>query len=134
MNLRKGNVRIMAIIVAMVAMVVSVYLPHHHHEESICIGNYDCKTSKHHSHEDDCGGQETEDFCCSGSQYVDFRSLDDDHSDWLVKDFNHFLAIFDGLALSVPACKKVCYKGGLPEAIIVLPAFNFKALRSPPLC
>lgn len=133
MNLRKGNIKITTIIIALMAMVVFLCVPHHHHEESICIGNNDCKTSKHHSHEDDCGGQESQDFCCSGKQYVDFRSLDDDHSNWLAKDFVHFIAIFDGFVLCPPAYQKVRHRVCLPEAIVVSPTFNFKALRSPPL-
>lgn len=34
-------------VIALVAMIVSLYVPHHHHEEAVCIGNYDCKKKKY---------------------------------------------------------------------------------------
>ena len=134
MNLRKNSSRTLAVITAIMAMFLLVCVPHHHHGEAICIGNEDCKASKHHSHEDDCGGKDTKNFCCHSGQYVDFRSVDDDFYDCSVKDFSRFIAvIYDDFVLCAPVGSEVQHRVCLPEAVIVSAVFDFKALRSPPL-
>lgn len=121
----------MAWIIALITMVVFLYVPHHHHEESICIGNYDCKSSKHHSHHDECGGKESKDFCCAGGAYVVSRYFENDRSDWQIKDYKHFIDIVDVLIHYSSDYKEVQDIAFLPERVVV-PALGFEALRSPP--
>ena len=134
MTLRKGNIAIMAQIIALMTMVVSLYVPHHHHEESICIGNYDCKSEKHHSHQDDCGGKASKDVCCLGGEYVDFRDAGDGYSSLSFKAYDHLAAVTDELVIGGLRYEERQTIAMLPEPPFVAPVLSAKALRSPPAC
>lgn len=132
MNLRKGNVSIWAITIALITMVISLCVPHHHHEEAVCIGNYDCKGEPKHSHHDDCEGEDSKTACWQSFAYVDSRSVDD--------DFVPPVLGYDGLAglvyqLIVCGAEHV-ERCDMPywQAPYVAPQLSFKSLRSPPVC
>ena len=132
MNLRKSNIAIKAVTIALLTMVISFCVPHHHHEEAVCIGNYDCKGEQKHDHQDDCGGEDTKDTCCLGGAYVDSRDADD--------DFEPLFPSYAGLAaviyelivcgLDNDEGRAIAYW----QAPYVEPSLNFKSLRSPPVC
>ena len=131
MNLRKGSIAIWAITIALTAMVISFCVPHHHHEEAICIGNYDCKGEQKHSHHDDCG-EDSKETCSLSGAYADFRDVNDD-IELPVLDY-------DGLAGAIYeliVCGCVHDEGcdiAFYQAPHVVPVLGFKALRSPPVC
>ena len=132
MKLWKCSIAIKAVTIALLTMVISLCVPHHHHEEAVCIGNYDCKGKQHHTHYDDCGGEDSKGTCCLSGAYIDLRDTDD--------DFMPQVLGLDGLAGIIYELI-VCGRANDERRIIaywqqpyVVPALNFKALRSPPLC
>lgn len=132
MNLRKGNIAIKAVTVALLAMVISLCVPHHHHEEAVCIGNYDCKGEQKHTHHDDCRGEDSKETCFLGGAYIDSRDSED--------DFEPLIPEYNGLAAVVYELIVGSWKHGGGGAMVywhapyVAPALNFKSLRSPPVC
>lgn len=130
-NLRKGNITLMAQIIAVLTMVVSLYVPHHHHDDSICIGAYDCKGSERHSHHDDCGGKESNDVCCLSEGYIDSRDADDDQLDWSAKAYNNIADVICALIHVDAASDDDGLVAFLPQPYVV-PVVGLEALRSPP--
>lgn len=134
MNLRRRNITIMAMFIALMAMIVSLYVPHHHHEESVCIGNYDCKSSKEHSHQDDCGGKESKDGSCVGGEYIDSRcSSTDDQSCFSVDSYD-YVGDIAYILTNYKVCRNEKPNVSLSPEPTIAPALSFKALRSPPSC
>lgn len=133
MNIRRGDIAIVELVIALIVMVASLYVPHHHHEESICIGNYDCKSTKHHSHHDECGGKDKKNTCCLDEAYLDFRCLDDDQSYGAFKGQRHMAALIgdwqnDGLDIRYKVYQHAVF---LPR-INVVPELRLETRRGPP--
>ena len=133
MKLHKGNVAIMAQIIALMTMIISLYVPHHHHTESICVGNYDCRGSGHHHGDNSCGGKESNDVCCQNEGYVDSRCSSDDDAGLSVKIHKGIIdVVYELMCLvSDKKCQTIAF---LPEPPFVVPVPGAKALRSPPAC
>ena len=133
MKFHKGNIAIMAQIIALMTMVISFYVPHHHHEESICVGNYDCESSGHHHDDNDCGGKESNDVCCQDESYTDSRCSSNDDADLSIKIHKDIIdVVYELICLaSDNKCQTIAF---LPEPPFVAPVLSAKALRSPPAC
>lgn len=133
MNLRKGNITIVALTIAVIAMVMSLYVPHHHHREAICIGSYDCEGEANHSHDDDCEGKGAEYACFLDGEYIDSRHLDNDPSDFSFKDYSRLVAIIDGW-INGYLCdyRKSQCPVFLPRTVVV-PVLRIETRRGPPV-
>lgn len=132
MNLRKGNIAIKAVTIALMAMVISFCVPHHHHKEAICIGNYDCKGEQKHSHHDDCGGEDSRETCSLIGSYVDSRHVND----------NFVPPVLDNDGLAAIIYKLIVYELDNGEGRVIVywqpsyaaPLLSFKPQRGPPAC
>ena len=133
MNLRKDNILIRVITIALMIMVVSLcVLPHHHHEEAICIGNNDCKGEQKHSHYDDCGGEEPGEICCLGEAYVDSRDVNDDFEPPMLGCDGLSGVIYELIVCGQDNGERVDIAYWQPPYVV--PSLSFKPLRSPPVC
>lgn len=132
MKLRQSNIAVVGFIMALMAMVVSLYMPHHHHKEAICIGSYDCEGEAHHAHKDACGGEGAEYACFLNGVYIDARHLNHAQSDFSFKCYDHLVAIIDGwINGSFYDYKQFQQPAFLPERWVA-PVLRLKALRGPP--
>ena len=134
MYLRKGNITVVALMIALIAMIMSLYVPHHHHREAICIGSYDCEGEANHSHHDDCGGKNAKYTCFLDGEYIDSRHLDDDRSDFSFKDYVHLVAIIDGWINGCFCDHKVFLRPVfLAKPLFAAPVLRLETRRGPPV-
>ena len=119
------------LVAAVVAMVLSVYVPHHHHADASCLGTADCPAAHHHTDSEGCGTPEEGHLCCSSAHYIDSRSIDsDDLSPLPACSLAAVMAVADNISLSTD------YKILSPGAETPVPAkpvIDCKSLRSPPV-
>lgn len=78
--------------IVMVALVVALCVPHHHHADAVCFGDSDCKTEHNHAHQDDCRGEGENGMCPLVAQYVDTRSCQDEFDCSQENNCNYLLA------------------------------------------
>lgn len=131
MRLRRNRIAKRTMGVVMVALIVALCVPHHHHADAVCFGNADCKAEHKHSHHDECESQGMHGVCPLVAQCVDVRSP----KDCFVQqgyDGNAALIAFICCLLApeeLNTQRLLC----LDDAVVVSPdVVGFKALRSPP--
>ena len=134
MKFRKGNITVVALMIAVIAMVMALYVPHHHHREAICIGSYDCEGEANHSHRDECGGKGAKYACFLDGEYIDGRCLDDNRSDWPLKAYDHPAAIMGGWTADCLAYRLFRRPAFFWAEPLVAPVFRLETRRGPPAC
>lgn len=118
------------LVVALVAMMASVYVPHHHHSDSACLGSTDC-TASHHSHQDKCGGEDTHGICCSDADFLDSKSVDSD--DFTPLSLDNLLAVVWVMSGLPAPLEEKSYIENRSSAPPFHPFIEYKSLRSPPV-
>lgn len=131
MRLRRNRIAKSTMGVVMVALIVALCVPHHHHEDAVCFGNADCKAEHKHSHHDECGSQGMHGVCPLVAQYVDTRNCIDGPDYSRNGDCNYLLA--SGIVAMLLDCNSEAdVKTGYKVAYLPHKSVLSTPLRSPP--
>ena len=119
---------------AVMVMLLSLYVPHHHHQDSSCPGHSDCIAHAGHSHTDGCNdGANTGQICCSGGDYIDSKTADREELIPLIEGIDlSYMTFLSSQFLSVSTEK--IYFGDPGVTLFPSPVISFSSLRAPPVC